>query len=125
MKLNNDIASAGPNAGSSPLLRVLIERFPGDLQPVDLAKRSFLVITEHGVWRRSNRSIADAALSVVHAGADAKDGALAYLVFGDDDAQFTENGRIVHGVGAMVCGPLPVAWLASLLGPGGLPVVRP
>ncbi len=125
MNLNNDIASAGPNAELLPLRRVLVERRPGELLPIDMAKRSCLVITEHGVWRRSNRSIAEAALSVCHAGADPKNGALAYVVVGDSEAHFTEDSRIVHGAAALVCGPIPVAWLASLLGPGGVPAVRP
>ena len=125
MKINNAFVAAGPNAGVRPLLRVLIERRPRELLPLDMAKRSFLVITEHGMWRRSNRSIADAALSVFHAGADLKDGALIYVVVGDTDAHFTDGCRIVHADAAMVFGPIPVAWLASLLGPGGVPVVRP
>lgn len=122
---NNEITAAEPGAGPPPLRRVLVERRPGELLPIDMAKRSCLVITEHGVWRRSSRSIVEAALSVCHAGADPKDGALAYVVVGDSEAHFTDDCRIVHGAAALVCGPIPVAWLASLLGPGGVPVVRP
>lgn len=122
MKLNNDIARAGPSACPLPLLRVLIERRPGEIVPIDLSTRSYLIISEHGVAGHSSRSLADAALSVFHAGGDLKGGALAYVVVGDGEAHFNNECRIVHLAAAMVFGPVPVAWLASLLGSGGIPV---
>lgn len=69
--------------------------------------------------------MADAALSVYESGGDLKAGALTFVVFGDDEAYFNDDRRIVHLTAAMVYGPLPVAWLAALLGPGGIPVARP
>lgn len=124
MKLNTDISGAAPIESPLPLLSVMIERRPGELLSVDLAKRSFLVISERGVWGHSARSFAEAALATCDAGGDPKGGAVAFVVVGDDEAYFNEDRRIVHLTAAMVFGPIPLAWLASLLGPGGVPVAR-
>ncbi len=124
MKLNDDRAKAGPSACPFPLLRVLVERRPGELLPVDNARKTFLIMSEHGVGGRSNRSMADAALSVYASGGDPKDGALTYVVVGDGEADFNENLRVVHAADSLLFGPSPVAWLAALFGPGGVPVAR-
>jgi hypothetical protein len=106
-------------------LSVLVERRPGELLPVDNAKKTFLIMTEHGVGGRSTRSMSDAALLVYASGADPKDGALTYVVVGDSEADFNENLRVVHAANSLLFGPTPVAWLAALFGPGGIPVARP
>ena len=62
MKLNYDRPKTGSSACPFPLLRVLVERRPGELLPVDTAKTSFLVMSEHGVRGRSSRPMAAAAL---------------------------------------------------------------